>query len=81
MKIVEIVWRDHSTTHGWSQEIAVPMTIREVGYLAGEKDDYYCLVDSEVIGDEGPGTSKWGCSTAILKSDVISIREIGDASA
>ena len=57
------------------------MTVREIGYLALEKDDYYCLVDSEVILDERAGTSKWGCSTAILKSDVISYKEIGDSHA
>ena len=75
MKIVEVVWRDHATRHGWTAKLSEPVTIREIGYLAEETDEYYCLVDSEVTDD--PEASRWGCSTAVLKTDVISIKEMG----
>lgn len=74
MKVVEIVWRDHSSTHGWSKELAKPITVRSIGYLASDETDHYCLVESEIVDE--PDALRWGCSTAILKADVQSYREV-----
>ena len=73
MKIVEVTWIDCSGRDGWqSKEQAniVPHTIRTVGYVMEDTDDYLSLVESLVDPLKDRQINTHGCALAIPKSAI-----------
>ena len=71
-RVVEVEWIDSHSEHGWSSDVPYPGLIRSVGYVLRDDDTGLTLTESI---DLEPGTSAYGCSMAIPRVAVRSVRE------
>ena len=80
-RIVEVLWEDTATGHGWQSGAADLKTAmcRTVGYVVQEDDEVIVTVETsiDIEPDGEPKTEKrWGCATAIPRSAIRKVTEL-----
>lgn len=70
-KVAEVVWTDTHTEHGWTNNVPQPGDIHSIGFVL--KDDETGVTLAESI-DLVPEASRYGCTTAIPRSGIISVK-------
>ena len=76
-RIVEVHWEDAHSVHGWSDVKEVPTTcnVWSLGYVITDDDAAIVLVERVAAL---PETADLGCMIAIPRSQVRSVRELGE---
>ncbi len=75
--IVEVVWMDSSSTHGWhkKQDLAELCECVSVGFLLKEGGEYVLLAETLAL-DGDDGRHEYGCSSAIPRSTIRKITKL-----
>ena len=80
LRLVEVVWNDASSAHGWHNEEDIPPVsdVRSVGLVHRDDDNALALLQSVNRTEDGPGTRTANCGNSLVipRSAVREVHEL-----